>query len=172
MPRKSNALAKAMEDGLIAALVDKMPAPAKQGEPKTVWPKPKRTRWLDLLSRSFDEIYDDAPSAEAGGALTGAAGQSTQATPPKIFIAPDGCAMAISDEFPHGRMIDPHQIPMSTVVMDYRPLPIDDEVNPISWLTAGAKAMRLPAGVKLRHADGPMPAATNGSGEAGAGADA
>jgi hypothetical protein len=163
MPRTPRtALAEAMKDPLIAALVGKMPMPT------SIWPKQKRTEWLELLSRAFNQIYEDAPPVDVvnGVAVAGA----PAAAPAKYYILPDGTAMA------DNRMIDANQIPQGTVVLDYRAPSAagrwDDDINPIMWLTHGAKLVRPPPGVKLKPADGPLPALNNGSGEAGAGVDA
>jgi hypothetical protein len=154
MPRKSNAaLAEAMKDPLIAALVGKMPMP------KTVWPKAKRTKWLELLSRSFDEIYDDAPPAIGpnGVAIV------TETTGPKnYYILPDGMAMA------DGKWIDAQQIPRGADVLDYRSPPDagrwDAQEIPIMWLTGGAVTKRVPA--RLVPTDGPLPSQQNMNGSA------
>jgi hypothetical protein len=104
--------------------------------------------------------YGPPPRPGAAPGETHASAEPAAAA--KYYIMPDGTAMA------DGRPIDPHQIPPATVMLDYRPHPIDEEYNPIMWLTAGAKALKLPAGVKIRAAKDPMPALANGSAEASA----
>src|SRR5258705_11583127 len=100
MPRKPNALAEAMKDPLIAALVGKMPMPA------AVWPKAKRTEWLELLSRAFNQIYEDAaPADHASGTVT----VTALAAPSNYYILPDGTPMADT------KWIDPEQIPRGTI---------------------------------------------------------
>ncbi len=86
------------------------------------------------------------------------AGRAAQTPPPKLqtgaayYVTPDGMAMC------DGRPIDPSDIPPNTVLSDYRPQPIDDEYNPVMWLTHGAKkGWVLPAGVILRAVEGAPP---------------
>jgi len=146
-----------MKDPLVAATVGKLPAAG------TPWPQDERDNWFDLMRKCVAVTYGPPPRP---GAAAGEAPHFGEApiTSTKYYIQPDGTAVA------DGRPIDPHQIPPGTVVLDYRPLPIDEEYNPIMWLTHGAKAIKLPNRVIVRPAKEPMPTAAtvNGSAEASA----
>lgn len=158
MPKGVPKASKPRLDPLLAALIDKLPPSDFE------WTVAAREAWLTMMRTAFEVVYgpsgadaavhrtkkmpnDLVPGAgPATGAMVSPAAAGMQPRQCRYHIDPDGDAKR------DDTWIDASDIPPGTVVLDYRPQPVDPEIDLIMWRTTGSKPQPLPAGVVIRPA--------------------
>lgn len=147
-------MAKARLDGLLSALIAKLPAE------RTPWQRDERIAWLWMMALAFDVIYGPcggisiAPEEKAArpanaATASGIGGSDLGEAPPgesakRFYVDRDGFAMA------DGRPIGMEDLPPNAILWDERTGIECGDVQAILWRDIGSTRRGVPAGVVLR----------------------
>jgi hypothetical protein len=151
-------MAKCRHDGLLAALIAKLPAP------RTRWPRDDRIAWLRMMAMAFDVVYgpggavgiaadeeSDLKLAAAGHVRSALFSMPDEASysedsERRFYVDHDGFAMA------SGRPISIEDLPAGAILWDERTGIEAGDVAAILWRDIGTTRRTLPPGVTLRPA--------------------